>query len=66
MGTKLHFDGHMWDSGPLYGMAAACVRRTGLLRQARYAFTHLVLLFAYNVMWPDARPAGPSAGYGGL
>jgi 4-amino-4-deoxy-L-arabinose transferase-like glycosyltransferase len=58
MGTTLHFEGYMWDAAPLYAMASECVHHTGLLRQAKYALTHVVLLFAYNVMWPDqnARP----------
>jgi hypothetical protein len=59
MGTTLHFEGYMWDAKPLYAMASECVRRTGLLRQARYAFTHLVLLFAYNTMWPDQNVRPP-------
>ena len=53
MDTKLHFDGHIWESRPLYWMAAQCVRRGGLGRQVEYALTHVVLLWGYNLMWPD-------------
>ena len=50
---KIHFEGHLWDDQPLRWISAECVRRTGLLRQARYALTHLVLLWFYDTMWPD-------------
>jgi hypothetical protein len=29
------------------------VERTGALRQLRYAVTHVVMLWAYNIPWPD-------------
>jgi hypothetical protein len=53
MGPKLHFEGHMYDRGPLSRMASDCVERTGLWRQVKYAVTHAVLLWGYNVIWPD-------------
>ncbi len=55
----IQFEGHMWDEAPLRVVARDCVRRTGLIRQARYALTHLVLLFAYNVAWPDQNVRPP-------
>jgi hypothetical protein len=53
MGTTLAVDGHMWDAAPMYALAAECARRTGPLRQAKYAVTHLALLWFFNVTWPD-------------
>src|SRR5262249_46412705 len=51
--TRRFFDGDMWDAQPLYSMAAECVRQTGIARQLRYAATHVVLLWGYNIVWPD-------------
>ena len=53
MGTKLEVEGHTWDAAPLYGLAAECVRRGGLGRQVEFALEHVVLLWGYNLMWPD-------------
>jgi Dolichyl-phosphate-mannose-protein mannosyltransferase len=53
LGEKLTIQGHMWDTEPNYKLAASCVRKTGLLKQARYALTHVVLLWGYNIIWPD-------------
>jgi hypothetical protein len=52
-GEKLTIQGHMWDPAPNYEMAARCVRKTGLLGQVRFALTHVVLLWGYNIPWPD-------------
>jgi hypothetical protein len=51
--TKIDFEGYLWDARPLRSIAADCVRQTGPLRQARYALTHLWLLWFYNTTWPD-------------
>jgi hypothetical protein len=52
-GEELIIQAHMWDAAPNYRLAARCVKRTGYLRQARYAITHVVLLWGYNIIWPD-------------
>jgi hypothetical protein len=44
----------MWDSAPFSELAAECVRRTGVARQARYALTHVAMLWFFNPTWPDA------------
>ena len=41
-----------WSPADCSG-AAECVARTGLVRQARYAITHVALLWFFNTMWPD-------------
>lgn len=59
MGKQLEFQGYMWDGAPLYAMAAECVRAGGMKRQIGYAATHLVMLWGYNVMWPDKNTRAP-------
>ncbi|APR85808.1 Hypothetical protein A7982_11157 [Minicystis rosea] len=54
MGPKIHFEGHMWDAEPLYRVASQCVQKSGVARQIQHGITHVVLLWAYNVMWPDS------------
>lgn len=53
MGTSITFTGHMWDAAPTDDLSAKCVKKTGYLRQAKYALTHVVLLWGYNIIWPD-------------
>jgi Dolichyl-phosphate-mannose-protein mannosyltransferase len=55
MGEKLSIEGNMWDTEPNRKLAAACVKKTGPLRQAKYMVTHVVLLWGYNTVWPDPR-----------
>ncbi len=53
MGAVLTLRGHMWDAAPANAIAAECVRRTGVVGQLKFAFTHVVLLWGYNLIWPD-------------
>ncbi|MFT3767728.1 MAG: phospholipid carrier-dependent glycosyltransferase [Minicystis sp.] len=57
--TKLNVQGHMWDAEPMYELASKCVQKTGLGRQIEYAVTHVVLLWGYNVIWPDSGQKPP-------
>jgi hypothetical protein len=52
-GETITFAGHMWDADPTNRVAAQCVRKTGPWRQVKYAITHVVLLWGYNIIWPD-------------
>lgn len=58
-GTRIEVKGHIWDREPFEELAAACVRRTGLARQAAYAATHVVLLWGLNIPWPDQSAKPP-------
>ncbi|MEP7123435.1 MAG: glycosyltransferase family 39 protein [Byssovorax sp.] len=49
-----HFDGKMWEPDGAYALAHRCVEKSGYLVQARFALTHVVLLWAYNLPWPDS------------
>lgn len=51
---KLSLHGYMWDEAPLDRMARACVEKSGLAKQASFAITHVVMLWAYDDVWPDA------------
>jgi hypothetical protein len=53
MGGKLRVPGSMIDQRLLNDLADECVARTGTLRQAYYAVTHVVLLWGPPVAWPD-------------
>jgi hypothetical protein len=53
LGEMLTFRGHMWDAKPIDELARECVKKTGYLRQVKYAVTHVILLWGYNLMWPD-------------
>jgi hypothetical protein len=54
MGDNLTIQGgHMWDAEPNEDIARACVAKTGTLRQLRYAVTHVAMLWAFNIPWPD-------------
>jgi hypothetical protein len=53
-GEVIKFKGHMWDADKLGEIADGCVAKSGWLKQAYYAVTHVVLLYGYNSIWPDA------------
>lgn len=53
LGETLVFQGHMWDARPIDALARECVTKTGYLRQVKYAVTHVILLWGYNLLWPD-------------
>jgi hypothetical protein len=53
MGRTLTFKGTMMDAGPNDRLAAQCVRKAGMWRELKFAVTHVVLLWGYNVIWPD-------------
>ena len=53
MGLTLSFEGDMWDAAPNRKLAEACIAKTGLIKQGYYAITHVVLLWGYNIIWPD-------------
>jgi hypothetical protein len=53
MSYHLKFRGRMWDKEPLAKLADECTAKTGWSGQLRYAATHVVLLWGYNITWPD-------------
>lgn len=59
MSTSLTVEGHMWDAEPFYDLAGACARKSGVARQLAFSVTHVVMLWGFNLIWPDQsqRPA---------
>lgn len=53
MGLDLSVKGPLWEEHRLYALARKCVEKSGWRRQAQYAATHAVMLWGYNVAWPD-------------
>jgi hypothetical protein len=51
--TTVHFPGKMWEPAGAYALARRCVEKSGYLVQVRFALTHVVLLWGYNLPWPD-------------
>jgi hypothetical protein len=49
----VHFPGKMWEPAGAYALAHRCVEKSGYFVQARFALTHVILLWAYNLPWPD-------------
>jgi hypothetical protein len=52
-GETVTVQGQMWDVAPMREAAVKCIAKTGLLGQLRFALTHVVLLWGYNIPWPD-------------
>lgn len=62
VGPTARFAGNMWEPAPAYALAATCVEKSGYLVQARFALSHVVLLWAYNLPWPDQAQDPPFRG----
>ncbi len=43
---------HLWEPAPLNAVADECVKKSGLVRQARFAITHVIMLWYTNDLWP--------------
>jgi hypothetical protein len=52
-GGEIQYRGYIGDREIQGEIVRECVRRTGLVGQAKYGLTHVALLWGYNSMWPD-------------
>lgn len=52
-GETITVQGHMWDEEPNKKMAESCVKKSGWLKQVKFAVEHVMLLWGYNIIWPD-------------
>ncbi len=52
-GIRLTVRGRIWDEHLMNELADRCVEETGYARQAYYAMSHILLLWGWNVGWPD-------------
>ncbi len=53
LGEKIQIDGILWDPVVLNKVSSECVALGGYMRQVEFALGHVMLLWAYNVPWPD-------------
>jgi len=53
-GARITVEGLMWNPEPFEALSRKCVAKTGLVRQARYALMHVIMLWGYNSVWPDS------------
>jgi hypothetical protein len=53
LSPTIRYEGYIGDSAIHADYIRRCIEVTGWVGQAYYGFTHLVLLWAYNVPWPD-------------
>lgn len=54
LGKSISFSGQLWDEKPALALAKKCVEVTGPWRQAKYAASHVALLWFYNTVWPTS------------
>ena len=52
LGEELTLPGPVWDEQAARDLAKRCMAKTGPLRQAKYALTHVLLLFTYTIAFP--------------
>jgi hypothetical protein len=60
-GGEIQYRGYIGDREIQGQLVRECIRRSGLLKQAKYGLTHIVLLWGYNSMWPDQANPKPRA-----
>jgi hypothetical protein len=53
-GTHFYYFGYIGDAVQHRTYMKDCVAKGGLLRQAEYALVHVLMLWRYNVLWPDS------------
>jgi hypothetical protein len=52
--VEITYTGYIGDSKILGDIIDKCVAKTGWLKQAEYSLVNVLLLWRYNVMWPDS------------
>jgi 4-amino-4-deoxy-L-arabinose transferase-like glycosyltransferase len=58
LGEQLTIHAEMGDAEANYELARRCVQKSGYKTQLRFAVTHVVLLWGYNIIWPDQGSRG--------
>src|SRR5690606_32388785 len=51
---ELEYRGYIGDSEILGDYIRTCIQTTGWWKQAEYSLVNVLLLWRYNVMWPDS------------
>lgn len=52
--VKFEYKGYIGDADKLQELIDECVRKTGVNKQVEYSLVNVLLLWRYNVMWPDS------------
>lgn len=52
-GSELEYRGYIGDTKLQKKIVRACLERGGFERQAYFTFSHWILLWRHNLMWPD-------------
>lgn len=52
-GSEIEYRGYIGDREIHKDLVRTCIERGGLSRQAYFTLTHWMLLWRYNLMWPD-------------
>ncbi len=52
-GSEIEYVGYVGDREIHEKLVRACLERGGVSRQAYFTFTHWLLLWRFNIMWPD-------------
>jgi hypothetical protein len=52
--VEITYTGYIGDSKILGGIIDQCVAKTGWVKQVEYSLVNVLLLWRYNVMWPDS------------
>ncbi len=53
-GTHFYYFGYIGDSAQHEDYMDQCIAEGGYARQAEYALVHVLMLWRYNVLWPDS------------
>lgn len=51
---EITYTGYIGDSKILGGIIDQCIAKTGWAKQVEYALVNVLMLWRYNVMWPDS------------
>jgi hypothetical protein len=55
-GREIFLPSELWDQKAAWELSKRCIEITGPLRQVKYAATHVLLLWGYNLPWPTTGP----------
>lgn len=53
-GTHFYYFGYIGDSVQHRDYMKQCIEQGGWMRQAEYALVHVLMLWRYNILWPDS------------
>lgn len=58
-GVDVQYDGYIGDTETQNKIVRACLERTSIWRQLAYSLQHCILLWDFNMMWPDSANPAP-------